>query len=246
MRDDFSKKTIDIISKQSGYICSNPLCRKLTYYYTDKSICIGVAAHITAASQNGPRFCKEMTVEQRSSYENGIWLCQSCAKLIDSDVYYYNIELLNNWKNIAKNYAANQINHKAILDEKLIVVKTELFQAYFRTDPGYGWIVPWRGGDLYINFSLRVMNNLDYEDIIHSFKINFYTNDVLTFSDVYAIQEVVLLSKKWATIPVDYNLSKEGFGHKGLNSSSVVYLEAETTNIGLIKTICGDLRNLIF
>jgi hypothetical protein len=88
MRDDFDEKTKEILSRRVGLRCSNPNCRKLTngpQTNPTKAINIGVAAHITAASQNGPRFDANMTPEERKSAENGIWLCQNCAKLIDND-----------------------------------------------------------------------------------------------------------------------------------------------------------------
>jgi hypothetical protein len=54
MRDDFDEKTKEILSRRVGLRCSNPNCRKLTTGpQTDpsKAINIGVAAHITVASQ---------------------------------------------------------------------------------------------------------------------------------------------------------------------------------------------------
>ena len=43
-----------------------------------------------------------MTPEERSSIENGIWLCRSCARLIDSDERVYSVELLRMWKYAAE------------------------------------------------------------------------------------------------------------------------------------------------
>jgi hypothetical protein len=61
---------------------------------------IGVAAHICAAAP-GPgarRYRADMTPEQRKSHENGIWLCQDCAKAIDSDDPAFSEEVLHGWK----------------------------------------------------------------------------------------------------------------------------------------------------
>jgi len=63
---------------------------------------IGVAAHITAASPGFCRYDPTLTSDERSSISNGIWLCQSCAKLIDSDESEYTIEKLRKWKSIAE------------------------------------------------------------------------------------------------------------------------------------------------
>ncbi len=59
---------------------------------------VGVAAHITAAAQGGPRFESRLSDKDRASTSNGIWLCQTCAKLIDSDLAAYPPHLLGEWK----------------------------------------------------------------------------------------------------------------------------------------------------
>ena len=46
-----------------------------------------------------------MTAQERKSFENGIWLCQSCSKLIDSDVKRYSIEKLKKWKELSEQLA---------------------------------------------------------------------------------------------------------------------------------------------
>ncbi|MBE1707074.1 MULTISPECIES: NACHT domain-containing protein [Mesorhizobium] len=61
---------------------------------------IGVAAHISAAASGAGarRYRADMTTEQRKSHENGIWLCQDCAKAIDSDDPAFSETLLHGWK----------------------------------------------------------------------------------------------------------------------------------------------------
>jgi ribosomal protein L37AE/L43A len=39
-----------------------------------------------------------MSDEQRRSISNGIWLCQNCAKLIDTDEVEYPTALLRKWR----------------------------------------------------------------------------------------------------------------------------------------------------
>ena len=46
-----------------------------------------------------------MTSDERSSLSNGIWLCQSCSHLIDTDEARYTVEVLNKWKDIAEELA---------------------------------------------------------------------------------------------------------------------------------------------
>lgn len=108
LRDDFSPKTKDILAKRVGFRCSNPNCRKPTCGANEnpeKVTSIGVAAHIAAAAKGGPRYDECMTPVERSSLSNGIWLCQSCAKLIDTDESRYTIDFLNKWKSIAEELA---------------------------------------------------------------------------------------------------------------------------------------------
>lgn len=104
-RDDFSKNIIEILAKRVTYCCSNPNCRKPTAGPNEnknKYTNIGVAAHIKAAAPGGPRYDVNMTQEERSDITNGIWLCQSCSKLIDTDEIKYTVEMLYEWKEIAE------------------------------------------------------------------------------------------------------------------------------------------------
>ena len=86
MRDDFSLATKELLAKRVAYRCSNPECRHVTsgpQVDPAKAVNIGVSAHITAASAGGPRFDPTITPDERQKPDNGIWLCQSCAKLVD-------------------------------------------------------------------------------------------------------------------------------------------------------------------
>src|SRR5207302_9515453 len=66
------------------------------------SVNIGVAAHIAAASSGGPRYDCKMSADTRGSIANGIWLCQDCAKLVDSDEDRFTAEILSEWKVVAE------------------------------------------------------------------------------------------------------------------------------------------------
>lgn len=59
---------------------------------------VGVAAHICAASPGGPRYDATMSPDERSSIENGIWLCATHATLIDRDVVRFSVDTLRRWK----------------------------------------------------------------------------------------------------------------------------------------------------
>jgi hypothetical protein len=78
-----------------------------------KAVNIGVAAHITAASAGGPRFAPAMTSDERQSAENGIWLCQSCAKLVDNDPTRYAVDVLQLWKRLAETTAIRELESRS-------------------------------------------------------------------------------------------------------------------------------------
>jgi len=113
VRDDFSAKIKRTLRARVGHLCSNPACRRLTAgpgLQPDSTVNVGVAAHITAASPGtsknpAPRYDKSLTPHERSDVSNGIWLCQICAKLIDSDVPRFPADLLRTWKKDAEKRA---------------------------------------------------------------------------------------------------------------------------------------------
>lgn len=112
MRDDFSAPVKTTLAKRSAYRCNNPGCGANTSgpgSAPDKVINLGVAAHITAASPGGPRYDAALTMTQRRSAANGIWLCQTCAKLVDADVSGFSVELLGRWKTQAEAHAAQTL-----------------------------------------------------------------------------------------------------------------------------------------
>ena len=105
MRDEFSSATIKNLAARVGHRCSNPSCKQPTSgprLDTIAGVSIGVGAHITAASPGGPRFDSSLTTEQRRAIDNGIWLCQNCAKLVDDDEQRFPAGLLHTWKQRAE------------------------------------------------------------------------------------------------------------------------------------------------
>ena len=99
-RDDFSPATREILARRVGFVCSVPTCGQPTSGPQEDPLrtSIGVAAHITAAAPDGPRYDSSLTSEQRCSAENGIWLCQNRGKLVDNDPSRYTVECLREWK----------------------------------------------------------------------------------------------------------------------------------------------------
>ena len=134
-RDDFTLATKELLANRVGRRCSNPNCRKLTCGANsdpEKVTNIGVAAHICAAARGGPRYDASMTPEERKSFENGIWLCQSCSKLIDTDINRYPREMLQNWKKSAEQAAIEEVETTSTTptfekDKELILFYLECF-----------------------------------------------------------------------------------------------------------------------
>jgi len=120
MRDNFNKKVKKIVAERVGYRCSRPGCNALTsgpQSEPSKSLNIGVAAHITSASPGGPRYDYFMSQEARRGYENAIWLCQTCAKLVDNDTVRFSADKLRSWKRQAESDALIMIEKAITLQD---------------------------------------------------------------------------------------------------------------------------------
>jgi len=112
MRDDFSERVKRTVAARAGHRCSNPDCRAHTSGpQTDpaKSMNVGVAAHISAASEGGPRYDASLTVGERCGEDNAIWTCQNCAKKIDNDPALYTELVLRGWKATAEERARSEV-----------------------------------------------------------------------------------------------------------------------------------------
>ncbi len=117
MRDDFPEEVKRALAGRVANRCSNPECRAVTsgpQVDAAKALNVGVAAHITAASSAGPRHDPSLTPEQRRQAYNGIWLCQTCAKLVDNDPLRYSVGLLQEWKAKAEEAALSEIGKTAL------------------------------------------------------------------------------------------------------------------------------------
>ncbi len=127
MRDDFSAATIEVLAKRVGVRCSNPSCRRPTSGPRSDSVKvvnIGVAAHITAAAAGGPRYDATLSEGDRSHPDNGIWLCQNCAKLVDNDLQRFPVEQLHAWKGKSEAQALSALTG-ALSPEQEVAVGAE-------------------------------------------------------------------------------------------------------------------------
>jgi hypothetical protein len=133
MRDEFTEDVRRKLAQRVGHRCSNPDCRSATAGPQDDplgTINLGVAAHITAASSGGPRHNPDLTPDQRCSFDNGIWLCQNCAKLIDSDLMHYKEDLLRAWRLVAEDRARSSLGKTATASERLHEVASPTLELF--------------------------------------------------------------------------------------------------------------------
>ena len=100
------------MAHRAGYRCSKPDCGILTRGAAsddDRTINFGFAAHITAASPGGPRYDPTLTTAQRRHQRNGIWLCGTHGKLVDSDESHFTVEELLKWKRLAERRSFQEV-----------------------------------------------------------------------------------------------------------------------------------------
>lgn len=143
-RHNFTAKTVDILGKRVGFLCSNPDCRKHTIGPNsdkEKATVMGVAAHIAAASPGGPRYDAEMSEKDRKAIENGIWLCVNCSTLIDKDPAAFPVNLLHSWRDGAENEMSDQLKGvvlKTAKEDKLSFLEADLiWTSNMRLNHGY-------------------------------------------------------------------------------------------------------------
>ena len=109
-RDDFNEATRTTLARRAAHRCSKPDCRAPTSGpATDVqgTVNVGVSAHITAAARGGPRYDESLTADERRNVSNGVWLCQTCGKLVDSDNARFSVDELRAWK-VAAEVAAER------------------------------------------------------------------------------------------------------------------------------------------
>lgn len=115
IRSNFNSKTKNSLCESVNGHCS--ICGKCTTWVnedkdtgTAKKDSIGEAAHIEAASKGGPRYNPNQSDEERSRFDNGIWVCSNCHTEIDNNEEKYDVKTLRYYKSIAMKKAQEDWN----------------------------------------------------------------------------------------------------------------------------------------
>ena len=130
-KNRFSKQTRETLAKRAGQQCSKPGCGRRTVGPSQdqkKSVDVGEAAHIRGANPGAARYKVEMTTVERSCITNGIWLCRTCAKLIDSDDAKYTVSVLYRWKRLHEAEIERQVDGES-MSETLLATDLRPFQS---------------------------------------------------------------------------------------------------------------------
>lgn len=136
-RDNFKESIKAALRDRVAHRCSNPECRVPTAAPGSGATGVirgGDAAHITAASPKGPRYDERISEMERSSIENGIWLCVVCSRKIDHNQNAYPVELLREWKTSAEAAATQEFGKPLITqqdqNQREIIAKLDSIQAH--------------------------------------------------------------------------------------------------------------------
>lgn len=125
-RDEFSYQIKTKLAQRAGYLCS--ICGCLTIGPSEESeISVnltGIAAHIASASPGGRRYNISQSPEQRTSIDNGIWLCSKHADLIDGDETTYTVEVLKRIK--SKHELKVDLMHRGLQIENGLITRIDL------------------------------------------------------------------------------------------------------------------------
>jgi hypothetical protein len=208
-RDNFQTTIIRRLAMRASYICSNPKCRTLTLGPSEADleniISVGVAAHITAAAPGGPRYDSTLTPAQRSSIENGIFLCPTCASTIDKNGGRdFPVELLRKWKSEHEEWVRGNLNKSV---NSLVKSRAPLLEVCFDDGSTRLEVQKIRSSkkgkdekrglsDLIVRLDLQITNRGDGPaSDIHVF---------LELAGPYQIYDAAALRRRWETYPHNF------------------------------------------
>lgn len=104
--DGFPRRVKESLRRAVGGYCSAPFCGIQTVVYDPaygKDKLTGDAAHICGARPGAARYSDLPFGADRNGYDNGIWLCAVCHRMIDHSESLYPKGMLHQWKQLAIN-----------------------------------------------------------------------------------------------------------------------------------------------
>ena len=117
---EFTDKTKRTLAGRAGYQCSFPDCQLFLigpHSDGEKTVSLGVAAHIKGAALGSARYDESQTDEERKHISNGIWMCQNHSVQIDNDENLYPLEKLLEWRRKREESARSEFASKANLPQ---------------------------------------------------------------------------------------------------------------------------------
>jgi hypothetical protein len=113
--NDFPQRVRQAIAFRAQFVCSFPDCDSITVGPSSASdagyVTSGEAAHIHAASADGPRYLATMTRDECVSIRNAIWLCARHHAIVDGDPVAYPADRLRQWRDAREKQA--KADHEA-------------------------------------------------------------------------------------------------------------------------------------
>ncbi len=91
-----STKALRTLYLLSGNQCGNPTCT--TVLINANGTLVADVCHIKAESPGGPRFDKNLSMEERRAPANLMLLCNTCHTLVDEEPKKYTVAVLTRWK----------------------------------------------------------------------------------------------------------------------------------------------------
>lgn len=190
------------MAQRVGVSCSSPTCRKPTsgpHEEANSAVNIGVASHITAAAPGGPRYDESLTPAERRSIENGIWLCQNCAKLVDNDPNSYTVKILKGWKEGAERAARIEVETSSGGSQFSAPTESE------SPSPSQARIVPTKEGSP--SFLARLTSGDELTAVVNGACSSSFDHDKLeTKEEVDAVAGILQLTQDWADISSDLEI----------------------------------------
>lgn len=261
---DFSEHIKTILCERVGGRCSNPNCRRETlgpHAESNKRLSIGNAAHISAASPDGPRYNAGLTEEERESIDNGIWLCSNCHTMVDKNPEKYSTYELTRWKIMAEyeqeqrqkgmepvTFYTQQIERNK---EALRAVKMSIDQLHNTVKDAYQY---WK-----INFSnsfsnpIILQNEIDdhydnYENTLNSINGCFETSRNALYESIskYSLdigQQLVELLDKYSQL-ILFKYYDDGIGMANNYWSS--FFDMIVKNINSLENIKRNIDDMLY